>query len=212
MQKEQDNKNNNSWSVVNGNKKRNGRRNNKTPRDRKPKPEPEPKYRSSRWDIPQNEQKTNISEQKTLVPTKPTINYSSIASNFSENKNNVEEYTCTNDTEYHPFPTILIRPLRTRPSVRGTNPKPNHNVSYDVWEYTYFKNIIELSDIFLKGFKQLGINTHTNMEYEDYIDFLHLFGQFIRDCSSGEISPYIEELSSDTNDFYKHFTILRNEV
>lgn len=211
MQKEQDNRNNNSWSVVKGNKKRNGRRSNKTPRDWKPESSrsTSTEYRSSRWDTIQNEQKKNVPEQKTLIPTKPTINYAIITSSFTENKNTIEEYTHTNNTEYCPSSTILIPSLRTKPSVRGTKPKPNHNVSYGVWEYKYFKYIIDLSDIFLKGAKRLGINT--DMNDTEYMDFLYVFGQFIRDCSSGEMSPFVEDPSAELNNFYIHYTILRNE-
>ena len=43
------------------------------------------------------------------------------------------------------------------------------------------------------------------------VDFLENFCIFLREYSSGKISPYIEELSERTQNLYMEFTIKRQE-
>ena len=108
--------------------------------------------------------------------------------------------------EEREYRTIVpkIPTYRSKPTVRNQVPKPNNNNSFGVWEHTYFKHVLELSDIFSEGANKLGIDT-------DSINFLDIFSNFVRDCSSGEISPFIEELDPKTDEFYLEYTIKRNE-
>lgn len=197
MQKEQYNRNNNPWSVVRGNKKRNGRRTSSSQGN------PESVYNGSKQSTSFRSYTPKFIDKPKKVPIEPVINYASIASTVTEDNKDAKEFN-PDDTEYWTFPAINIKSLRRRKSVRNSIPKPNFNVSYDVWEHTYFQHILDLADIFFAGTEKLGI-------YVDYINFLDVFGHFIRDCSSGEISPHIEELSDHTNNFYMNFSILRNE-
>lgn len=78
----------------------------------------------------------------------------------------------------------------------------------DVWEYTYFQHILNLRKIFENGINHLNINKRIETRS---VDFLENFCIFIREYSSGKISPYIEHLSEKTQNLYTEFTIKRQE-
>jgi len=82
--------------------------------------------------------------------------------------------------------------------------------SYDVWEYTYFKHIIELKDIFVRNMEKYCDRSITHFIDSDN-DFFDFFSNFIRDCSSGDISPYVEHLNNGEESLYFEFDIKRNE-
>ena len=81
------------------------------------------------------------------------------------------------------------------------------NSSGIVWEYTYFKHILELKKIFDTGIKKNKKNIDTQS-----IEFLSNFCIFLKAGSSGEISPYIENLDTYTENLFLIFTIKRNEL
>jgi hypothetical protein len=134
------------------------------------------------------------------IPTGP--NYASVT---KEDEPEPEKDVVVNPEERE-YRTVVpkIPTYRSKPTVRNQVPKPNNNNSFGVWEHTYFKHVLELSDIFSEGANKLGIDT-------DSINFLDIFSNFVRDCSSGEISPFIEELDPKTDEFYLEYTIKRNE-
>jgi len=135
----------------------------------------------------------------TPIPTGP--NYASIITKDTD-KSLITENESSDILSFNSEYTTDTRGYKKTP-VRNKILRKNNNGSYDVWEYTYYKHILDLSNIFALGTKKLGIET------ESY-DFLEIFAHFIRDCSSGEISPYIENLSERDNESYIHFAILRN--
>lgn len=132
------------------------------------------------------------------IPTGP--NYASVT------KEDEPEKDVVVNPEEREYRTIVpkIPTYRSKPTVRNQVPKPNNSNSFGVWEHTYFKHVLELSDIFSEGANKLGIDT-------DSINFLDIFSNFVRDCSSGEINPFIEELDPKTDEFYLEYTIKRNE-
>jgi hypothetical protein len=101
------------------------------------------------------------------------------------NSNDVSpEKEIQNDNHYQTIVHRIPRIYRHRHSVRNQIPNPNNNISHGVWEYIYYRHILELSDIFSNCAKKLDIDI-------DSFDFIDIFSHFIRDCSSGEISPNI---------------------
>lgn len=88
--------------------------------------------------------------------------------------------------------------------VRNQVPKNNYNVSYCNWEISYFKYLIDLYNIFCEGMKKLEI------PYLDTIEVFENFCYFIRDSSSGEISPYLDSIDNNLEDTYYEYTIKRN--
>jgi hypothetical protein len=85
--------------------------------------------------------------------------------------------------------------------------KPS-NCSYDTWEFFYFKYILDLYEIFLNGVSQLNLGVDVNS-----IDTFDKFAKFIRKCSSGEISPYLETIeNTGLESLYNEFTIKRNNL
>lgn len=119
----------------------------------------------------------------------------------------------TNDAAYTGIVPISLKRFRgNRPSVRNQVPRPNYNASHGTWELTYFKHILELQRIFADGIRDLGIPGLG----VDSFEFLEVFSHFIKECSSGEISPYVDGVDS-TNDkgleeLYFQYMIKRNNI
>lgn len=76
--------------------------------------------------------------------------------------------------------------------------------SYDAWEYSYFQYILDLHDIFTKNIDQFGIKGVNTA------NFIDVFSHFIYDCSSGEISPFLDKLPLHIENLYSEFDIKRN--
>ncbi len=73
--------------------------------------------------------------------------------------------------------------------------------SYGSWEYSYFKYLIVLRNIFIRGIVQLY------PEMEEYLystDFMKVFCKMVYDCSSTHISEFLETLSDELKEDY-HF-------
>ena len=92
--------------------------------------------------------------------------------------------------------------------VRNQVPKNNYNVSYSTWEISYFKYLIDLYNIFCKGIEKL------NIPYLDTTEVFENFCYFIREASSGEISPYLDSIDNidmnEIEDVYYEYTIKRD--
>jgi hypothetical protein len=130
-------------------------------------------------------------------------NYASVTKEKEQENNNGDSIPITEYIEYrNNVPSIPI--FRNIQTVRNQVPKINNNVSFGVWEHTYFKHILDLSDIFSEGVNKLDIDTKS-------FEFLSIFSNFIRKCSSGEISPYIEDIDSKTDELYMEYAIKRNK-
>lgn len=203
--------NNNSWSTVSRKNKKNQKRK-----------ENEEKYTNSRYqpNVPRSNNSyvkpLHTPEYPTDVPTpdykitnnkyvQHTRNYANIILKPEHNENTICSDENTNDTNN----SVVRIPIRIpsygkRQTVHNQIPKINKNVSYHLWEYTYFQHILDLKEIFSKCSQMLDIDINT-------VNFLNTFSHFIRDNSSGHISPYIEHLNENSNHIYSNFTTLRNE-
>ena len=153
----------------------------------------------------QKDESTKLIGDKSPV-YKPYISAESNYANVLKRSDNESSgFIKSKDIGYINHDRKVIPRGRIGKTVRNQVPKSNINVSNDVWEYRYFKHILDLNDIFSEGANKLGIETNT-------VNFLDIFSKFIRDCSSGEISPFIEDLDEQTDDSYLEFTIKRNEM
>jgi hypothetical protein len=144
------------------------------------------------------------SEEKHVEPLYTGPNYASVTKEKEQhsNNNNNDVIIIPENIEYIKNIPNIPRCLNKQ-TVRNQVPKPNNNISFGVWEHTYFKHVLDLNDIFSEGVNKLDIDTNS-------FEFLSIFSNFIRQCSSGEISPYIEDLDSETNELYMEYTIKRN--
>ena len=213
-----DYRNNNAWSTVSRNK----RRKPKTKQESEQKPwersrsnirggsrrrtreyteEPAITQRISKPKIEPRVPRTDIKPK----PISSIGNYANIITKPEQDTESITPYEHADDTQVRSVVPILLQSHRRKKTVRNNVPRPNNNVSYDVWEHAYFQHILDLCEIFNNGARKLGLETDT-------ICFLDIFAHFIRDCSSGENSPYIENLNPDTSNFYLNFTILRNNL
>ena len=98
---------------------------------------------------------------------------------------------------------IPIPRLSFRNALNCRKPVP----SYGVWEYNYFKHILDLKDIFSHNIKKLGLDIETDSSY-----FLDNFGRLIWESSSGEVSPYLDKLDETLENVYFEFDIKRNNL
>jgi hypothetical protein len=157
------------------------------------------KQKTKRQNKRDNRHKEKIAIQSipTVEPVSiPTQNYASILKKCENTKSEIISKSAIN--------TPII-PIISRRGFQKTSTQHRYNGSYGVWEYTYFKHILDLHIIFSNGIKKLGIETHT-------IYFLDKFCYFIRESSSGKISPFIEILNNPNEELYHEFTIKRNEL
>lgn len=112
----------------------------------------------------------------------------------------IKRYEHTNNlyTKFNVRPKLSVRNKVTKSS----------NCSYDTWEFFYFKYIVDLYEIFLNGINQLDTGIDVNS-----VDTFDKFSKFIRKCSSGEISPYLETIeNTGLESVYNEFTIKRNKL
>ena len=170
------NKNNNTRSAVEYSKKKSKRQNKRDNR---------------------HKERIGVEPIPTIEPICiPTENYASILKKCENTKSEIISKSTINTS---------IIPIITRRGFQKTRAQHRYNGSYGVWEYTYFKHILDLHTIFSNGIRKLGIETDT-------INFLDKFCYFIRESSSGKISPFIEILNDPTEELYSEFTIKRNEL
>jgi hypothetical protein len=146
------------------------------------------------------------------IPHMPShLEYSTIIKSINNNDNdndndetNIQNQDNILNTYFTPFFSPAIY-KNYRKSVRNQNPRLNTTVTYNKWESTYFQHILDLAEIFSNGIDEINLDVTTNN-----FDFLDYFGRFIKDSSSGEISPYVEEMNKNTKEFYIEFDIKRN--
>lgn len=81
-------------------------------------------------------------------------------------------------------------------------PSQVSNISHGAWEYIYFNHILDLLNIFSSYSKKLKLNIDTNS-----FRVINSFSRFIYKCSSGKISPYIENFNTSIDNIYKEYTI-----
>lgn len=155
--------------------------------------------------LPDSSKQSNISTNQSSQQIYNGLNFSKLISSFktdTQNNNAVDDTVYTENIPIN-IPRIINQHGQ---SVRNRTSKPNQNVSYDTWEFTYFRHILKLRDIFSKCVIELqipGVDTRS-------ADFFNIFGKFIRECSSGEISPYIEKLNEKEEKIYLEYIIKRN--
>lgn len=164
--------------------------------------------------------KTNRRKRESTTKYFPKLSESqSISTSFSQSgpkwsniiNKDTEHITSNSENEYSKIESDIIRGnflLKTQNKnfcVRNQVPRYNYNVSYSTWEMSYFKYLIDLYDIFCEGIKKL------NIPYLETVESFENFCYFIRDVSSGEISPYLDSIdNTDDMDTYCEYIIKRD--
>lgn len=149
---------------------------------------------------------TEKSDPRTNQPTShERKNYADIVKPDTKNETNNK---IINRKEYTPFYKFFNLPTKGK-TVRNQIPK-NKSSSLGVWEYVYFKHILNLKKIFVDGIKNFKFPAPNNIEtISSY--FFDNFSRFIKEYSSGEISPYIENLNEYEEEEYYKFTITKED-
>ena len=82
--------------------------------------------------------------------------------------------------------------------------------SHNKWEYSYFVQLIDMYKIFING-----LNKIYNIQEDDFninsIYFLK-FTKFIFEQSSGNITPYLNDITEETFERYTYEIIKRNNI
>jgi len=148
-------------------------------------------------------------EQKYIQPVYTGPDFASLIGKIEpEIDRNTSEDVITDDAKYSTDVILNIPKLtKFRRSVKNQISLQHSNNSHSAWELTYFKHILEIHAIFANAIDKLGFS-HINTKSAD---FLNIFSKFIRKCSSGKLSPYIEELTNEEEQIYLEYTIKRNE-
>jgi len=121
-------------------------------------------------------------------------------------ENSCDENDIIKDENYINGNFLLnINYKRSNLCVRNQVPKNNNNVSYNTWEITYFRYLLDLYNIFCEGTKNL------QLPYLDTLEAFENFCYFIRDSSSGEISPHVDCIDNTClEDVYYEYIIKRD--
>ena len=147
----------------------------------------------------------NIKDVQYHQPKSDYRNYSTIVKSTLVPRDYTNTYNKHDKNDNYISTYKFINLPSRRKLVRNQIPK-NRESSLDSWEYAYFKHIINLRHIFVEGIKKLKISTKIDTKY---VDFFNNFSRFIKVYSSGEISPYLEELNEYEENMYFKYTIAK---
>lgn len=134
------------------------------------------------------------------------VNYSKlIVSIDSKNKNSTKTPTKENTDKYKFIDYKIHTNINKKYKFISRNqvPKNNNWISYETWEHIYFDNIMDISEILLDSFRKLDLNIQNKTHFIDSV------GNFLFNCSSGEITNTYE---LKNNDIYNEFTIKRQNL
>ena len=94
--------------------------------------------------------------------------------------------------------------LLTKNTMTNYTPCTNrgNNISRDSWELSYFEHLLYVHNMFLNTIKEINMELFENLQTPDFFDH---FSQYIFDNSSKYISPYLEELTDDTEQIYTRY-------
>jgi hypothetical protein len=81
--------------------------------------------------------------------------------------------------------------------------------SYDRWERSYFRELLELRDIMATGLSEINSD---NILYLYSHQFLYKFNKFIYQNSSTTVTEFLEEMSGDLENFYSEYKEMRDRI
>jgi hypothetical protein len=88
--------------------------------------------------------------------------------------------------------------------------KPNYvyrrSGNYDGWERAYFREILELRDIYIRDIDSESI------VYFNSPQFLYRFGQFLYKNSSGTVTRFLEPMTDDLENIYREYKEMREKI
>lgn len=223
--KKSQSENTGGWSTVTRKRSKRGNTRSSRPREEKP-PSPRDEFyqEDRKWTRSRVfNSNSNRRERKQIDTDFPSLVNKKVSPPVSSkteskwvniiNKDNGDDEPVSTDRENTvngsdgvPYDCTRIR----RKIVRNQTPKPNYNVSHWSWELTYFRHILELHNIFSEGVKGLGFGDLGIHSFE----FLNVFSNFIKDSSSGEISPFVDNVGTNGNleDLYFEYMVKRNNI
>ena len=123
--------------------------------------------------------------------------------------NTDEKPVSNNVAKTYSCPTRKICKLY-RNQVRNQTPKCKET-NFHTWEHFYFKHLLDLKHIFVKGMKQIESDQKKNFNI-DYTSegFFETFNKFIFECSSGELGLYVDSLDDELDEIYFEYAIKRD--
>jgi hypothetical protein len=105
---------------------------------------------------------------------------------------------------------------RVRSGWRGDNyvtRKPNYvcrrTGNYDGWERAYFREILELRDIYIRGVGQIDTDS---IIYLNSPQFLYKFCKFLYKNSSTAVTRFLEPMTDDLENIYREYKEMRERI
>jgi hypothetical protein len=117
--------------------------------------------------------------------------------------------TATNNEELNRDTTIKFGGGENNYTTRRPNYIYTRNSSYDGWERVYFREILELRDIYISV---LGEIDNQTIIYLNSPEFLYKFGQFIYKNSSTSVTRFLEPLSNELENIYREYKEIREQI
>lgn len=91
--------------------------------------------------------------------------------------------------------------------------KPNYvyrrGSNYDGWERAYFREILELRDIYIRG---IGEIDSESIIYFNSPQFLYRFSQFLYKNSSTTVTRFLEPMTDDLENIYREYKEMREKI
>lgn len=91
-----------------------------------------------------------------------------------------------------------------------TTTKPKYvwrrDSGYDGWERAYFRELLELRNIYVRGI------TNRDVDYLNSLEFLYKFNKFIYNNSSTTVTRFLEPMSSDLENIYTEYKEMREKI
>lgn len=146
------------------------------------------------------------------MSTENTTSKKLFTSLFSSEKINVSDGTENMDENESNKSYMCVLPnLFQQKQVTNYTPPTNrgNNVSKETWERYYLTHLLNMYDIFQSHIKKLNPYLYFELQYRDFFDN---FSWFIRDCSSGYISPYLEQIDPKLEELYIEYLSDKNDI
>ena len=80
------------------------------------------------------------------------------------------------------------------------------NGNYDGWERAYFREILELRDIYIRGLGDIHNDSINSPQ------FLYRFCKFLYKNSSSDVTKFLEPMTDDLENIYREYKEMRGNI
>lgn len=124
-------------------------------------------------------------------------------SNIAKSKEYIDETPISQTDQEAKSNETGVKILRIKRNLVVNGASPIKNASYDDWEFSYFKHLINMRNIFIKYTSDIITDDMYTPEFFEY------FCSMIYEGSSGYVSSYINNLTE--KELQDYFTYLKTK-